>query len=174
MGKELDLIKHYEGLHDGDLKQIGLQPKTCPAGIWTEGYGHAMTDDKGAFLRASTVTQQQANALQTVHTEAEALALLDKDLLRYRQAVTAATRGRLSADQFSACVSLCYNIGIGSFQNSSVVKWILKGNMPAAGEAFMMWDKATVNGVRKSLPGLVARRRSERELFLYGAIKFFN
>ena len=32
----IDLIKHFEGLHDGDLKKIGLQPKKCPAGIWTE------------------------------------------------------------------------------------------------------------------------------------------
>ena len=31
----ISLIKHFEGLHDGDLKKIGLQPKKCPAGIWT-------------------------------------------------------------------------------------------------------------------------------------------
>lgn len=36
------LIKHYESLHDGDLSRIGLQPKMCPAGYWTEGYGHAI------------------------------------------------------------------------------------------------------------------------------------
>ena len=35
--KGIDLIKEFESLHDGDLKQVGLQPKMCPAGIWTEG-----------------------------------------------------------------------------------------------------------------------------------------
>jgi lysozyme len=35
--KGLDLIKHFESLHDGDLTIVGLQPKMCPAGIWTEG-----------------------------------------------------------------------------------------------------------------------------------------
>jgi len=33
----IKLIVRYESLHDGDLKQIGLQPKMDPIGIWTEG-----------------------------------------------------------------------------------------------------------------------------------------
>ena len=31
------LVSHYEGLHDGDLSKVGLQPKMDPIGIWTEG-----------------------------------------------------------------------------------------------------------------------------------------
>ena len=34
--KGINLIKYFESLHDGDLTEIGLQPKMCPAGIWTE------------------------------------------------------------------------------------------------------------------------------------------
>ena len=49
----INLIKHFESLHDGDLKQIGLQPKMDPIGIWTEGYGRAMRDDKGNFIKGS-------------------------------------------------------------------------------------------------------------------------
>lgn len=44
-----EIVKHYESLHDGDLKQIGLQPKLCPAGIWTQGYGRAMRKKKRFF-----------------------------------------------------------------------------------------------------------------------------
>ena len=44
--KGIDLIKEFEGLHDGDLSIIGLQPKMCPAGIWTQGYGHAIIYNK--------------------------------------------------------------------------------------------------------------------------------
>jgi hypothetical protein len=29
----IELITHYEGLHDGDLHMIGLQPKMDPVGI---------------------------------------------------------------------------------------------------------------------------------------------
>ena len=38
----IDLVKSFEGIHDGDLTVIGLQPKMCPAGIWTVGYGRAL------------------------------------------------------------------------------------------------------------------------------------
>ena len=40
----VDLIKHFESLHDGDLHKIGLQPKMDSVGIWTCGYGRAMID----------------------------------------------------------------------------------------------------------------------------------
>ena len=42
--KGIELIKSFESLHDGDLSKIGLQPKMCPAQIWTEGYGRAMRE----------------------------------------------------------------------------------------------------------------------------------
>jgi hypothetical protein len=29
----IDIITHFEGLHDGDLHVIGLQPKMDPVGI---------------------------------------------------------------------------------------------------------------------------------------------
>ena len=51
----INLIKHFEGLHDGDLKEIGLQPKKCPAGIWTQGYGSAMRDKNGNFLKGNVM-----------------------------------------------------------------------------------------------------------------------
>ena len=47
-----DIIKYYEGLHDGNLKKIGLQPKMCPAGIWTVGWGYALVNKStGKWLR---------------------------------------------------------------------------------------------------------------------------
>ena len=36
------MIAMFEQYHDGDLSMIGLQPKMCPAGIWTVGLGHAL------------------------------------------------------------------------------------------------------------------------------------
>ena len=41
----MNLIKKYEGLHDGDLKAIGLQPKMCPANVWTEGWDCKRVDN---------------------------------------------------------------------------------------------------------------------------------
>jgi lysozyme len=49
----INLIKHFESLHDGDLSKIGLQPKQDCAGIWTVGYGHALRNNNGAYLRGA-------------------------------------------------------------------------------------------------------------------------
>jgi lysozyme len=42
----------FEGLHDGDLKKIGLQPKKDPIGIWTEGGTSAMKDSSCRFIKS--------------------------------------------------------------------------------------------------------------------------
>ena len=47
--KGIDLIKHFESLHDGDLTQIGPQQKMDVKGIWTAGWGHAIIN-KGGFV----------------------------------------------------------------------------------------------------------------------------
>jgi hypothetical protein len=40
------------------------------------------------------------------------------------------------------------------------------GNFPAAAEEFLRWNKITVNGEKKVLPGLTSRREKEKALFL--------
>ena len=46
------LIAYFEQYHDGDLTKIGLQPKMCPAGIWTVGLGHALINkNTGKWLK---------------------------------------------------------------------------------------------------------------------------
>ena len=75
----INLIKHFEGLHDGDLKQVGLQPKLCPADIWTEGYGRTMRDSKGNFLKGLK-NKDLAFKRATIKTELEAENALKEDL----------------------------------------------------------------------------------------------
>ena len=78
----ISLIKFYESLHDGDLKKIGLQPKMCPAGIWTVGYGHALRDIDGTWLKGVAGYQRILEIypdLETITIE-EAEELLEEDL----------------------------------------------------------------------------------------------
>lgn len=70
----------------------------------------------------------------------------------------------ITQDEFDACVSLAFNIGIGAFDHSTVLKMIEQHNFPAAGNAFLLWNKAG----GKVVQGLVNRRNEERELFLKG------
>ncbi|HEX3672669.1 MAG TPA: glycoside hydrolase family protein [Rhizomicrobium sp.] len=68
--------------------------------------------------------------------------------------------------QAAAMLSLAYNIGTGAFQGSTVLRKFNAGDIAAAADAFLMWDKGTVNGQKTVIPGLLNRRTQERTLFL--------
>ena len=42
------------------------------------------------------------------------------------------------------------------------------GNISAAADAFLMWDKGHVDGQAVEIPGLLKRRQAERAIFLQG------
>lgn len=154
----INLIKEFEGLHDGDLSQIGLQPKMCPALIWTEGYGKAMRDENGNFLRGKK-DKAKAYASITIHNEAEANAELIKSLASREWTVSKKIKVPLTQNQFDALVSYVYNTG-GS---DTLFKLI---NRRAPEEQIRKWFETkyiTANGVRQ--PGLVRRRKAEADLF---------
>jgi lysozyme len=71
---------------------------------------------------------------------------------------------QLSQGQFDACASLAFNIGLGAFERSTLLRMIRAGEMDGAAEQFLRWDKSG----GKVLPGLIARRRREREMFVDG------
>jgi lysozyme len=149
----IDLIKYFEGLHDGDLKQIGLQPKKCPAGIWTEGWGIAMRDSNGNFLKGNTPPKG------TVLNEKEADNQLSKFLGAYERIVLSKVKVPLSQNQFDALVSYTYNTG-----GSDTLFKLINQNAPK--EQIEKWFKTkyiTANG--KVLQGLVNRRNAECKLF---------
>lgn len=156
------IVKHYESLHDGDLTMIGLQPKLCPAGIWTEGYGRAMRKPDGSFMRKEDTTKAQAYAAATIKTEAQAEVALAEDLAKFSKRISPFIKVPLNSNQFSACVSLSYNIGDGAFSKSSVLRYINAKKFANAAKSFASWNK----GGGKVLPGLVKRRAEESQLFL--------
>jgi len=137
------LIKEFEGLRQ--------RAYLCPAGVWTIGWGHT-----------------PASPGQWVSVE-EAEALLRQDLKRFESALVQWISYKfLTSNQFSACVSLAFNVGLGAFRRSSVLRWLNAGDILRSANSFLLWDKAVVNGVLQSLPGLMRRRQAERSLFLRG------
>lgn len=150
----IDLIKHFEGLHDGDLKQIGLQPKKCPAGIWTQGYGSAMRDKNGNFLKGSVVPK-------VTITEKQAEQLLAKDLEVFENIVMRKVKVLLTQNKFDALVSHTYNTG-GS---DTLFKLI---NQKAPDDQIKKWFTTKyITGGGKRLQGLVNRRNAECKLFFH-------
>lgn len=157
----IDLVKHYESLHDGDLSAIGLQPKLCPAKIWTIGYGHALRDSEGNYLRGAQ-GKREAYLHYASLTIEQAEALLAADLLEFSHGVERLLTHDALDCEFGAMVSLSYNIGLGAFSESTVLKQFNLGNINAAANAFKLWNKSG----GQILNGLVKRRRAEMTLFL--------
>ena len=156
--KGISLIKSFESLHDGDLSKIGLQPKLCPAGIFTVGYGHALRSLSGPirdFYDIAKFCPQYLNI-----DEATAEKLLYIDLISFENGVNS-LQMQLNQNQFDALVSFSYNLGFGRLLESALLKRIRakSGDITAA---FKMWNKC--NG--KELKGLTLRREEEAKLFL--------
>jgi lysozyme len=70
-------------------------------------------------------------------------------------------RVTLNQNQIDALVSLIYNIGIGNFSESSMLKFINSGEFEKAAGEFSKWRMA--NG--KVINGLERRRGQEAALF---------
>ncbi|HEX4365819.1 MAG TPA: glycoside hydrolase family protein, partial [Rhodopila sp.] len=74
--------------------------------------------------------------------------------------------GVTTANQFSAMVSLCFNIGATNYRASSVLSEHLATHTQNAAAAFLLWNKAHIHGVLQPVAGLTARRTAERDLYL--------
>lgn len=95
-------------------------------------------------------------------TEQDASARLIAELRKYENAVFDACKTRPNQNQFDAMVLLCYNIGVGGFKKSSVLKAHNRGDFAAAARAFGLWNKSG----GKVYQGLVKRRADEAALYL--------
>lgn len=157
------LITHYESLHDGDLKQIGLQPKMDPVGIWTEGWGHAIVDSKGNFVKGAA-NKALAYKLSKIKTVEEADKYLEEDIKPILLSVHRKVTIQLSEAQEAAIVSHFYNTG-GS---STLVQLINSKSSNLAN----WWKSHYITGQGVPLKGLVNRRSCEATLFTTGNLKF--
>ena len=130
----------------------------CPAGKPTIGYGHV-------------IQANEAHLNTAVLTEAQASALLQQDVdKQYGAHVAGRVHRDVSQNQFDALVSLCFNIGTGGFDKSSVLALTNAGaSSPVVLKAaFGLWNKVTnpTTKVKEISKGLTARRAREAALYL--------
>ncbi|MEG1572846.1 MAG: lysozyme [Bacteroidales bacterium] len=133
----LSLIKRVEGLR--------LETYRCSAGVLTIGYGHTKDVVKGM-----KITTLQADEF------------LRQDVDWAEKAVS--TEGlNINQNQFDALVCFVFNVGARAFKNSSLLKMIrVNPNSSNIPSEFAKWRLAG----GKIVPGLIARRNAEVELFL--------
>jgi lysozyme len=92
----------------------------------------------------------------------EAGRLLSREVRHVERQVAYLVTAKLTSNQFSALVSLVYNIGSGNFQASTLRRLINRNEYEKAADEFPKWRRAG----GRILPGLVRRRGVERALFL--------
>jgi lysozyme len=137
----IDLVKAFEG--------FSATAYLCPAGVWTIGYGSIKGVKKGDVI-----------------TLADAEKLLVTELEEHWHAAAGAVKVPLNQWQTDALASFVFNLGVGAFRNSTLLKRLNEGASNADIEAqIRRWAKARVNGVMKELPGLVTRRNAEAMLY---------
>ena len=148
LGKKL--VMAFEGLR--------LKAYLCAAGRWTIGYGNTFYEDGTIVRKGDKVTK------------ARAVVLFDLIINKFGNRVKALTIDKgieLNPYQFSACVSITYNIGVGAFGRSSIYRALLAGDFEIASNSFMKFNKARnkKTGKLRVLRGLTRRRKREIELF---------
>lgn len=137
-----ELLKRFEGCR--------LKSYKCPSAVWTIGYGNTFYEDGTKVKEGDVITQARAEQL--------AQNIVDRFAVSIRALITQP----LNENQFSACVSLAYNIGVGGFKKSSVLRKLnVNPNDPTIANSFLLWNK----GGSVILKGLVRRRNAEIELY---------
>lgn len=154
--KGKDLLKECEGeaLFPYD-DQTGK-----PTKVWCKGatisVGYLISEQEWPLYKDG-ISQQQSEVLYS------------KTLVRFVNCVNDVVRSKLTQSQFDSLVIFCYNIGIGAFSKSSVVKMIngQQTNYKTLDDAWLAWNKSQ----GKVMKGLDNRRKTELQLWHTGIYK---
>lgn len=139
----LDHIKAFEG--------CVLKAYHDPVGYPTIGVGHLL----------SKVAYEDLSKYPDIDMD-EAMDILAEDLAESCEYVENLVNVDLTDAQFGALVSLVFNIGVGNFQSSTLLRLLNQDDYQGAADEFPKWRKSA----GKVLAGLERRRAAERKMFL--------
>ena len=136
-GKGLALTEQFEGCR--------LTAYQDQVGVWTIGYGHTGPE----VCAAMTITAEDAEAL------------LARDVSNAAASVNKTVQVDLTQEEFDALVDFVFNLGVGAFAGSTLLRLLNAGEFAAAAAQFALWDRAGGAVVA----GLLRRRQAETALF---------
>jgi len=138
----VDLIKRFEGLRLNAYQDTG--------GVWTIGYGTTIYPNGEPVRQGDTITSAQAEMY------------FRHDLQTFAQGVSDLITSNVNDNQFSALLSLAYNIGLNAFKNSTILSMVNSNpNDSGIEQQFLRWVYVNGNVVQ----GLVNRRTEEANLY---------
>lgn len=136
----IGLIKQFEGYSSK------AYPDPATGGApWTIGYGTTKGVKPGMII-----TAEQAEKM------------LRDDVAKFESGVSSLVTAPTTQGQFDAMVSLAYNIGLGNFGKSTLLKKHNARCYTCAADQFRVWNRA--NG--KVMNGLTKRRAAERQVYM--------
>ena len=134
--KGIDLIKKHEGFRSKAYR--------CSANVLTIGFGHTLN-----VKSTDVITLDEAD-----HFLRQDVEFAEKEVNRHNL--------NINQNQFDALVSFVFNLGVGNFARSTLLRKIKSNpNDPTIRKEFERWIYAG----GKVLNGLVRRRKEEAELY---------
>jgi len=117
-------------------------------GVWTIGYGHTKNVKRG-----DVITQQQANVF------------LDQDLKPCYECLFKNVKVFINEHQKTALLSFIFNVGVGAFEKSTLLKKLNNKEYDEVPKELMRWIYATVNNKKMIVEGLKNRRAKEVKMW---------
>ena len=141
----IDLIKQFEGYSSKAYPDpaTGGEP-------WTIGYGTTKYPSGEKVAKGDTITPNHAEYC------------LRNDVAKFEEGVSALLKVATTQNQFDAMVSLAYNIGLGNFGKSTLLRKHNEKCYTCAAGQFPVWNRAA----GKVMNGLTRRRNAERALYM--------
>lgn len=151
--KILDFLKTWEG--------IRLKAYKCQAGIYSIGIGNTYYPDGTRVKKNDIITIERAYEICKW--------TIEKDIIAKCKLLQ---ENSLNENQETAIISLIYNIGIGAFLGSTLLRVLhstfdkdynnIRSNIT---QSWLMWNKITIDGKKVVNEGLSKRRQAEVDLF---------
>lgn len=136
------LIQQFEGLK--------LKSYQDSVGIWTIGYGNTTYLDGTKVKKGDEITREQADLM------------FKETANKFALDVSKLINVCLTQNQFNALVSLAYNIGIGAFKGSTLLKFVNNNpNDANIAKEFLKWKFAG----KVEIKGLLNRRIKESQIY---------
>lgn len=144
----MKLIAEFEGFSDRPYYATAEEKLK---GIVTIGYGNTFyPDGTKVKITDSKITKEKA------------LYILEKLVDKFRIQVNKYVKKELTKNQEDALVSFAYNVGIGNFSKSTLLKLVnINPNDAMIAKEFLKWNKQA----GKELKGLTNRRIKESALY---------
>lgn len=136
----INFIKEVEG-----CKLTAYQDS---AGVWTIGYGHTKNVKRG-----DVITQPKANLF------------LSEDIRFAKKVLENEVKVVLNDNQKTALISFIFNVGVGAFKKSTLLKKLNNEQYNEVPKELMRWIYATVNNQKVIVEGLKNRRTKEVKMW---------